>query len=129
MWVSVNSSKQLPIDFCKSILDKYKVATTHCTVICDQGELATSMEFNKMLVDLDFTLEVAGSGKTQNKMEQLRDPITHQLIWFIVVDEVIENAKINTNSINNKKGEKEKQVLTYAKIVKIGNRRKTNNNQ
>lgn len=69
MWVSVNSSKQLPIDFCKSILDKYKVATTHCTVICDQGELATSMEFNKMLVDLDFTLEVAGSGKTQNKME------------------------------------------------------------
>ena len=65
MWIYVSSSKQPPIDFCRSILNKYKAATSHRTVRCDQGELATSIEFNKLLVELDFTLEITGSGNSK----------------------------------------------------------------
>ena len=69
IWVYVTSSKQPPIELCKSILHKFKSATKHRTVRCNQGELATSQLFNQLLVDEGFTLEVTGAGNLkQNRM-------------------------------------------------------------
>lgn len=65
MWVYVTSSKQPPLDFCKSILHKFKSSTKHCTVRCDQGELATLQQFNQILVEEGFNLEVTGAGNSK----------------------------------------------------------------
>lgn len=51
MWVYVSSSKPPQLEFCKGILSKFKSLTSHRTVRCDQGELASSIEFNKLLKD------------------------------------------------------------------------------
>ena len=69
MWVYLSSSKQPPIEFCKGVLHKFKAATSHRTVRCDQGELASSIAFNKLLVSEGYTLEITGAGNSkQNGM-------------------------------------------------------------
>ena len=55
MWVYLSSSKQRPLEFCISLLHKFKAATSHCTVRCNQGELVSSIAFNKLLIPEGFT--------------------------------------------------------------------------
>ena len=65
MWVYISSSKQPPVEFCEQLLNKFKASTTHRTVRCDQGELATSKAFNEMLTKAGFILEVTGSNSSK----------------------------------------------------------------
>ena len=65
MWVFISSSKQPPLEFCEQLLTKFRASTTHRTVRCDQGELATSKAFNEMLSKVGFTLEVTGSNNSK----------------------------------------------------------------
>ena len=71
MWVYISNSKRPPVQFCKTILSKFKSSTKHRSIRCDQGELATSHEFQQMVKDEGFTLEVTGSNNSkQNGMAE-----------------------------------------------------------
>ena len=71
MWVYIANSKRPPIQFCKSVLNKFKSSTKHRTVRCDQGELASSNDFKKMLQEEEFSLQVTGSNNSrQNGMAE-----------------------------------------------------------
>lgn len=65
MWIYVSKNKRPPIEFCRSILHKFKSTDRHRTVRCDQGELATSKEFHKLLVEQGFILETTGAGNSK----------------------------------------------------------------
>ena len=70
-WVYVSSSKLPPIDFCQKVLNKFKSKCEHKTIRCDQGELANSQDFNKMIDDEGFSLEVTGTDNSkQNGMAE-----------------------------------------------------------
>ena len=70
-WVYLSSSKLPPIDFCKSVLHKFKSNCKHKTIRCDQGELATSTIFNEMIVNEGFILERTGAANSkQNGMAE-----------------------------------------------------------
>ena len=85
MWVYVSSSKSPPIEFCRSILRKFKAETAHRTVRCDQGELATSKEFNALLVEQGFTLQVTGSNNSkQNGMVERPHRTLKQMVRCIL---------------------------------------------
>ena len=71
MWVYIANSKRPPVQFCKSVLNKFKSSTKHRTVRCDQGELASSNDFKKMLQEEQFSLQVTGSNNSkQNGMAE-----------------------------------------------------------
>ena len=65
MWVYVSSSKEPPIELCIKILHTFKASIKHRTARCDQGELASSSDFNEMLINQRFSLEVTGSNNSK----------------------------------------------------------------
>ena len=85
MWVYLANSKRPPIQFCKSILNKFKSSTKHRTIRCDQGELASSNDFKRMLQEEQFTLQVTGSNNSkQNGMAERPHRTLAQMVRCIL---------------------------------------------
>ena len=72
IWIFLTQSKHPPLEAAKSVLEKFKSVIKHRTVRTDQGgELAKSKDFQNMIGECGFTLEITGSdASTQNGLAE-----------------------------------------------------------
>ena len=70
IWIFLTSSKAPPISIARRVLNKFKCKNPHRTVRTDQGgELGMSEDFQEMVDDENFVLEVTGAdASAQNAM-------------------------------------------------------------
>ena len=62
IWIFLTTSKAPPITIAQKVLNKFKCKNPHRTVRTDQGgELGMSHEFQKMVANENFSLEVTGA--------------------------------------------------------------------
>jgi hypothetical protein len=85
-WVFTTSSKAVPLEPTKMILDKFKSKNKHRTIWVDQGgKLGKSKAFLAMIAEASFSSELTGSDTSaQNSLAENLNNTFGQIIWCIL---------------------------------------------
>jgi hypothetical protein len=88
-WVFTTSSKAVPLEPAKMILDKFKSKNKHRTVRVDQGgKLGKSKAFSAMIAEAGFSLELTGSdASAQNLLAENPNRTFGQMMRCILYSE------------------------------------------